>query len=131
MYHLMKGRWARKQPSNVRFGSEELRAVLEVTSRAMLAGKNGVDGEDRLEYVKHVRPFCKMIKRAARELGDREAFGRAVAMQVNAKRSWIERGKLGLTKGIGRKESIGVEEDIWGGESEEDDGDVGLAGGEG
>ncbi|CAD6585136.1 MAG: hypothetical protein TREMPRED_004057 [Tremellales sp. Tagirdzhanova-0007] len=129
MYYLMRGKWTRKRASTARFGSEELRAVLEVTSRAMLAEKNGSNGENRLEYVKHVRPFCKMIKRAARELGDREVFGRAVHMQVSANRLWRDRARLGLSRGVGRKESIDVDDDMWSGE--EDDEDVGLAEGGG
>ncbi len=41
--------------------------------------------KDRLEYGIHVRPFCKMMKRTAKVLGDREVFRRAVNMQVKAR----------------------------------------------
>ena len=115
-YHQVAGRWTWKKPAMAYFGAQELRAVFEVVSRAMLKDEEtaALDREDRLDYVKHVRPFCKMMKRAARELGDWEVFRRAVGMQVNGKRF-----KNAAGYGSEDEEDEGEDGDGGGGEEEE------------
>lgn len=65
---------------------------------------------DPLQYRRHVRPFCKMMKRAARALGDREVFTRAVKMQQELK-TVGRQGEWDLDRDLGKGEGERLGED--------------------
>jgi len=130
---LTGGKWAWKKPTIAVFGPAELRSVFEVTSSAMK--RHATLGEawdgDKLEYERHIRPFCKMIIRAAKVLGDYEVYGRAVRMRIEGKAFgvrgvWTRYEEIVRTGGqLGRSDEDEREDEDEGGDGDGDEEQLG------